>query len=96
MVYLPYLVGQCVKNGSTFKRANLKHISDAAALHHSGRKADVVVNCTGLLASKLGGVMDKKIVPARGQVVVVRNDPGFMMGISGTDDAEDELSRLTQ
>lgn len=93
-MYLPYLVGRCVKNGSTMKRANLKHISDAAELHHSGKKADVIVNCTGLLASKLGGVMDKKIVPARGQVVVVRNDPGFMMGISGTDDAEDELSYM--
>ncbi|KAL5320608.1 hypothetical protein ACEPPN_011418 [Leptodophora sp. 'Broadleaf-Isolate-01'] len=94
MVYLPYLVGQCARNGCTLKRANLKHISDAAELHHSGKKVDVIVNCTGLLASKLGGVMDKKIVPARGQVVVVRNDPGFMMGISGTDDAEDELSYM--
>lgn len=96
MVYTPWLVSQCVKQGCTLKRANLKHISDAASLHHSGMKADLIVNCTGLLASKLGGVMDKSVVPARGQVVVVRNDPGTMVSISGTDDAEDELCYIMQ
>jgi D-amino-acid oxidase len=59
-------------------------------MHHSGAKADVVVNCTGLLASKLGGVMDKEVIPARGQIVIVHNDPGVMFDISGTDDSEDE------
>ncbi|RDW80617.1 hypothetical protein BP5796_05315 [Coleophoma crateriformis] len=89
-VYLPYLVSQCLKNGATVHRAILNHISDAADLHHLG-KADVIVNCTGLLASKLGGVMDKEVIPVRGQIVVVRNDPGVMLTVSGTDDAEDEL-----
>jgi hypothetical protein len=53
-----------------------------------------VINCTGLLASKLGGVEDKSVVPARGQTVLVRNDPGFMGCVSGTDDGvggDDEL-----
>jgi D-amino-acid oxidase len=53
-----------------------------------------VINCTGLLASKLGGVEDKNVVPARGQTVLVRNDPGFMGCVSGTDDGvggDDEL-----
>jgi D-amino-acid oxidase len=53
-----------------------------------------VINCTGLLASKLGGVEDKSVVPARGQTVLVRNDPGFMGCVSGTDDGvggNDEL-----
>lgn len=89
-IYLPYLVGQCLKNGAVVNRAVLNHISEAADLHHVG-KADLIVNCTGLLASKLGGVMDKDVIPARGQTVLVRNDPGVMLAISGTDDGEDEF-----
>lgn len=65
-------------------------------MHHTGQKADVLVNCTGLLASKLGGVMDKDVIPARGQIVLVRNDPGVMMTVSGTDDAEDEVCYIMQ
>jgi D-amino-acid oxidase len=89
-VYLPWLVGQCVKNGAVFKRAVFKHIADAANAHHSGQKADVVINCTGLSSKTLGGVLDDKMYPARGQIVVVRNDPGPMMSTSGTDDGEAE------
>lgn len=58
-------------------------------IHPSG-KVDLVVNCTGLMASKLGGVEDRTVVPARGQIVIVRNDAGKMMDISGTDDGDDE------
>ncbi|KAL2810785.1 FAD dependent oxidoreductase [Aspergillus granulosus] len=90
-VYLPWMVGQCRKNGAVFKRASFKHVADAASVHHSGRPADVVVNCTGLSSKSLGGVLDNKLYPARGQVVVVRNDPGRMASISGTDDGEEEL-----
>ncbi|KAJ5654139.1 hypothetical protein N7490_001142 [Penicillium lividum] len=89
-VYLPWLVGQCLKTGAVFKRAVLTHISEAANAHHSGQKADVVVNCTGLASKTLGGVLDDKMYPARGQIVVVRNDPGEMVSASGTDDGEDE------
>lgn len=89
-VYLPWLISQCLKNGVTLKRAILSHISDASKLHTSG-KADVIVNCTGLLASKLGGVMDTDVVPARGVIVVVRNSPGGnMFTTSGTDDGDDQ------
>ena len=42
------------------------------------------------MASTLGGVEDKKVHPARGQIVIVRNDAGKMMSVSGTDDGEDE------
>jgi D-amino-acid oxidase len=93
-VYLPWLVGQCIKNGAVFKRAVFKHIADAADAHHSGQKADVIVNCTGLSSKFLGGVLDEKLLPARGQIVVVRNDPGPMIGLSGTDDGEDEALYL--
>jgi D-amino-acid oxidase len=43
------------------------------------------------MASRLGGVEDKSVVPARGQIVVVRNDTGKMVAISGTDDGDDEI-----
>lgn len=77
-----------------FKRAVFKHVGDAAESHHLGGKADLVVNCTGLSASKLGGVKDTTVIPARGQIVLVRNDPGAMFSISGTDDADSEVSYI--
>lgn len=95
-IYLPYLVGQCLKNGAVFRRGILTHISEAVDLHHLGLKADAIVNCTGLLASRLGGVMDSEIIPVRGQIVVVRNDPGVMLGTSGTDDGDDEICYIMQ
>ncbi|KAI9754170.1 MAG: translation initiation factor eIF-2B subunit alpha [Chaenotheca gracillima] len=95
-IYLPWLAGQCLKNGAVIKRAVLKHICDAADLHHTGARADLVLNCTGLNASSLGGVEDKNVIPARGQIVVVRNEPGLMTSISGTDDGEDETTYIMQ
>ncbi|KIW00468.1 uncharacterized protein PV09_07992 [Verruconis gallopava] len=90
-IYLPWLVSQCLKRGVVFKRAVFKHISDATSPQlHPGKKVDLVVNCTGLGASRLGGVEDKTVFPARGQIVVVRNDAGKMMDVSGTDDGDDE------
>jgi len=81
-LYLPWLASQCLFNGVVIKRGILTHISEAAGLHHSGRKADVVVNCTGLLASKLGGVADKDVVPARGVTILVRNEADASKPIS--------------
>jgi len=91
-IYLPWLVSQCLKNGVVVKRAVFQHIAHAAApgVHHSGRPAELIVNCTGLSASKLGGVEDKSVIPARGQIVVVRNVAPAMYSISGTDDGPDE------
>src|SRR6266487_3418451 len=89
-IYLPWLVSQCRKNGVVFKRAVFRHIADATDAHHSGENADLVVNCTGLSARHLGGVEDKTMLPARGQIVVVRNDASKMFTISGSDDREDE------
>ncbi len=90
-VYLSWLVSQCLGNGVVFKRAVFKHISDATRSDvHSGGKVDVVVNATGLGSLNLGGVEDKTLAPARGQVVVVRNDSSGMVDVSGTDDGADE------
>ncbi|KAH8698607.1 D-amino-acid oxidase [Talaromyces proteolyticus] len=93
-IYLPWLLSQCIKNGVIFKRAVVKHIADAASLHASQKPADLVVNCTGLMARNLGGVEDKTVVPARGQVVVVRNDPGIMATISNTSSKNDEMAYM--
>lgn len=90
-IYLPWLVSQCLKNGVIFKRAVFKHISEASlAQIHPSKRVDLVVNCTGLLASRLGGVEDTSVVPARGQIVLVRNEAGKMLDISGTDDGDSE------
>jgi D-amino-acid oxidase len=94
-IYLPWLVSQCLANGVLFKRAVFAHISDAATtapgLHPADGPVDLIVNCTGLNASTLGGVEDKSVVPARGQIVLVRNDAGGrMLNVSGTDDGSDE------
>ena len=95
-IYLPWLVGRCLGNGVVFKRAVFGHVADAAGVEYvhpkagQGAKVDLVVNCTGLSASTLGGVEDKSVVPARGQIVVVRNDSGKMLDVSGTDDGDDE------
>ncbi|KAI1810109.1 FAD dependent oxidoreductase [Poronia punctata] len=91
MLYLPWLVGQCRKNGVVLRRGILNHITEASDMSHTGKKADVVINTTGLMASRLGGVMDSKVIPVRGQVVVVRNEAPYMLTKSGTDDAEDEV-----
>lgn len=75
MIYTAYLKGQCFKQGVVFKRAVIKHISDAGKHHHSGQKVDVIVNCTGLLARKLGGVMDLDVIPVRGMALFILFQP---------------------
>ncbi|KAI1081821.1 FAD dependent oxidoreductase [Whalleya microplaca] len=92
MLYMPWLIGQSRANGVVFRRGQLKHISEAAALSHNGGKADIIVNATGLMASRLGGVMDQNVIPVRGQIVVVRNEAPYMLALSGTDDGDDEVS----
>lgn len=42
------------------------------------------------MASNLGGVEYNTVVPARGQIVLVRNDAGKMLDVSGTDDGDGE------
>lgn len=90
--YLQWLVGQCAARGVVFRRGVLAHVADAAGMSHTGRKADVVVNACGLQACKLGGVMDAKVLPARGQTVLVRNESGGVMtATSGCDYSDDEM-----
>ncbi|SPQ25422.1 6915b9d0-2f00-4f3f-8ea4-b779cdbca041 [Thermothielavioides terrestris] len=96
-IYLPWLVGQCARHGVRFRRAVLKHVAEAAGMSHSGRRADVVVNASGLLACRLGGVMDSKVYPARGQIVLVRNEANSLMPTtSGCADGDDEVVYVMQ
>ncbi|PHH64384.1 hypothetical protein CDD81_4605 [Ophiocordyceps australis] len=90
-VYLPWLLGQCLKQGVVFKRAVLSHLSEAAALSHTGHSAHVVVNATGLGSLRLGGVADAAMTPARGQTLLVRNHCPFMLCTSGHDDQTEVL-----
>jgi D-amino-acid oxidase len=95
-IYLPWLAGQCLASGATVRRGIAEHMCDAANMHASGRRADVVINCTGLGALKLGGVEDSKMYPARGQIVVVRNEVDGMFFSSGTDHGADEAMYIMQ
>ena len=90
------MVGECLKAGVVFKRAVFAHICEAATVHHSGRKADLIINCTGLSASKLDGVKDQNLTPVRGQTVLVRSEPNIGGGNSGTDDGDDEICYVIQ
>ena len=61
----------------------------ASGLDHNGSNT-IIVNCTGLLACRLGGVMDSAVQPARGQVVVVRDELSPMMTSDSVGDAYGE------
>jgi len=91
-LYLPWLVSQCLRNGVSFQRKVIQHICDAkkASSDPLTGKVDLIVNFTGLGANKLGGVQDRSVIPARGQIVVVRNKSDRIIGTSGTDDGDDE------
>ncbi|MCJ1393293.1 vesicle coat component [Xylographa bjoerkii] len=91
-ICLPWLVSQCLKAGVVFKRAVFSHVPEAAApgIYYSGSRADLLIICTSLSASKLGSVEDQSIMTIRGQIVVVRNDPGGKCSISGTNDGPEE------
>lgn len=59
-------------------------------MSHTGSPASIVINATGLGSLKLGGVDDTTLTPARGQIVLVRNEGPVMLGVSGTDDGSTE------
>jgi len=95
-IYLHWLLGQCLKAGVVVKRGILTHLREAKTWSHTGQPADIVVNATALGSLKLGGVEDKTLAPARGQIVVVRNECTPMMAASGTNDEPTDLMYLMQ
>lgn len=84
-IYLNFLVQQCLETGVALKRVPaISNIDDTRLLHALGRKADLVVNCAGLMASRIEGVNDKhRNYPVRGQVVLVRNNISHVISVSG-------------
>ncbi|KAH6662397.1 FAD dependent oxidoreductase [Plectosphaerella plurivora] len=91
-IYLPWLVGQCSRQGVVFRRGAIAHINELKAMHHTGQKVHVIVNSSGLGSKFLGGVEDQHMIPIRGQVVLVENESPSMYNISGTDDGAEEIS----
>ncbi|KAB5578122.1 FAD dependent oxidoreductase, partial [Coniochaeta sp. 2T2.1] len=91
-IYLHYLQSQCLSLGVTFRRVTVGHIREAFNQNVLGRSTpDVVVNCTGLWASKYGGVMDYQVVPMRGQLVIVENESHGMFSLSGDGSMKEEI-----
>jgi D-amino-acid oxidase len=80
-IYLPYLQSRLLSLGATFIRRHLSHIREAFKL--ISPPAAIVVNATGVLASKLGGVEDQAVYPTRGQTILVRNECSKMYFRSG-------------
>lgn len=73
-IYLHYLLQKVFRLGGTLQRKHIHHINECYSLHHSGLKADLIVNCSGLLARELGGVKDSKVYPVKGQIIWARNN----------------------
>ncbi|EPS40031.1 hypothetical protein H072_6130 [Dactylellina haptotyla CBS 200.50] len=93
-IYLPFLLSQCLRYRVAFRRGIVNHVADAANMHVAAKKADLVVNCSGLMACKLGGVMDSKLIPARGQIVVVRNEAPAMYTTSAVVEGDEEMTYI--
>jgi hypothetical protein len=76
-LYLPWLASQCLKQGVVLRRGIANHITDAATMHHTGKRADLVINCTGLSSLKLGGVEDTALYP--GTLLLRIGDHGHLL-----------------
>ena len=100
--YMTFLINECWRlSGASegpkarfaLRRGSIKKLSEAFDLHASGRRADVVVNCTGLLARELEDLEPeerRKIYPVRGVVYVVKNTTGVKKITIVEIDKEDE------
>ncbi|KAH6682926.1 D-amino-acid oxidase [Halenospora varia] len=98
-IYLPWLISQCLAAGIVFNRSNLTSLTEASSLHHTRKLASLIVNCTGLLAHKIHGLGpdgkgDKLVYPARGQIVLVRNEVENMVELSAPVDGGDEMTYI--
>ncbi|CAB40174.1 D-amino-acid oxidase [Schizosaccharomyces pombe] len=67
--YLNYMYKLLIEAGVEFEKKELSHIKETV---EETPEASVVFNCTGLWASKLGGVEDPDVYPTRGHVVLVK------------------------
>ncbi|KAF3993249.1 hypothetical protein FT663_00523 [Candidozyma haemuli var. vulneris] len=92
-IYLNYLLQECFKLGVTLKRISfLTNIDDALHLHSSGEKADLVINCAGLMAYRIDGVNDaRRNFPVKGQVLLVRNNISRIICVEGFEEPNEML-----
>lgn len=93
-IYLHYLLQELLRSGVVVKRVKqLKNIEEARHYHHSGKIADVVVNCAGVLVSQLKGFEDdKRNYRVRGQVLLVSNNAKKITVVEPlSPDVEDEI-----
>lgn len=84
-IYLSFLMQKCLALGIVFKRiAPVKNVEDARALHHSGKKASLLINCAGLGVSRLDGLDDsKRNYAVKGQVALVSNKIDHVICVEG-------------
>jgi D-amino-acid oxidase len=91
-IYLHWLQSSCLEKGVVFQRRTLSHIREAFISEDPlTTKPNVVLNCSGVMAAKLGGVLDEKIIPMRGQLVIVANQSKGMWSISGAADFDNSI-----
>ncbi|MDG1543082.1 MAG: FAD-dependent oxidoreductase [Candidatus Thalassarchaeaceae archaeon] len=65
--YMPWLLNKFKKLGGTLELQKFGSIKDVSG--------DLIVNCSGLGAREF--CSDEKVMPVRGQVIYIKQDPGF-------------------
>lgn len=92
-IYLHYLLQRCFELGITLRRVSfLTSIDEALNLHSSGKKADLVINCAGLMAYRMEGVNDaSRNFPVKGQTILVRNNIDRVICVEGFQDPSEML-----
>jgi len=66
-IYMPWLLSKFMKLGGSIEVNEFERIEEVPG--------DIVVNCSGLGARNLSN--DEEVIPVRGQVVYIKQDPGF-------------------
>ena len=81
-IYLSYLVQQNKELGNKFKKVPyIKNINEARTVTDH---PDYVINATGLGATKINGVVDKKEnFPVKGQTLLVKNNAKSTISVQG-------------
>ncbi|KAI8804568.1 hypothetical protein BJ742DRAFT_824166 [Cladochytrium replicatum] len=69
--YLPWLMKTFLGMGGTFFQLS-KPLAKLSELYHDDEGVDVVINCSGYGAKFLEDVKDDQVIPARGQIVIVK------------------------
>ncbi len=66
-IYMPWLMSRFKKLGGEIKIRKIENLDSVST--------EVIVNCCGLGANELCN--DKTVVPVRGQIIYIKQDPGF-------------------